>query len=56
MLDTSYPSATANAQVTIKMLAADSPEYSVPLMAAVTYGWMDECVDGWGHVKSLKIE
>ena len=26
-----------NAQVTIRMLAAHSPEYSVPLMAAVTY-------------------
>ena len=33
----SYPSAAVNAQVTIKMLVADLPEYLVPLMAAVTH-------------------
>ena len=31
------PNATANAQVTNRSLAAHSPEYSVPLTAAVTY-------------------
>ena len=33
----SYPTAAANAKVTIISLAANSPEYSVPLTAAVTY-------------------
>ena len=31
------PNAAANVQVTNRSLAAHSPEYSVPLMAAVTY-------------------
>ena len=35
--DTSHPNATMNTQVTNKSLAAHSPEYSVPLTAAVTY-------------------
>ena len=38
------PNTTANAQVTNRLLAAHSPEYSVPLMAAVTFigipGWV----------------
>ena len=34
----SQPSAAANMQVTIRSLAAHSPEDSVPLTAAVTYG------------------
>ena len=37
MHDTSYPSAITNMQVTIRSLAANSPEHSVPLTAAVTY-------------------
>ena len=37
MHDTSYPIATTNVKVTIRSLAANSPEYSVPLTAAVTY-------------------
>ena len=37
MQDTSPQSAAVNVQVTIRMLAAHSPEYSVPLTAAVTY-------------------
>ena len=32
------PNAAANAKVTNRSLAAHSPEYSVPLTAAVTYG------------------
>ena len=37
MQDTSYPNATTNVQVTNRSLVAHSPEYSVPLTAAVTY-------------------
>ena len=37
MQDTSYPTATTNVKVTIRSLAANSPEYSVPLTAAVTH-------------------
>ena len=33
----SHPNATSNTQVTNRSLAAHSPEYSVPLTAAVTY-------------------
>ena len=40
MQDTSPQSAAANAQVTIRTLAAHSPEYSVPLTAAVTYTYI----------------
>ena len=37
MQDMSYPTAAANAKVTYRSPAANSPEYSVPLTAAVTY-------------------
>ena len=37
MQDMSYPIAAMNVKVTIRSLAADSPEYSVPFMAAVTH-------------------
>ena len=33
----SYPITATNAKVTIRSLAANSPEHSVPLMAAVTH-------------------
>ena len=36
----SYPSTTANVQVTIKSLAANSLEYLVPLTAAVDIYWL----------------
>ena len=35
--NTSHTSTTTNMQVTIRLLAAHSPEYLVPLMAAVTH-------------------
>ena len=37
--DTSYPTTSMNIQVTIQLLVANSPEYSVRLMTAMTYGW-----------------
>ena len=47
MQDTSPQSTGANVQVTIRILAAHLPEYSVPLMAAVTY----ICLTSVTHVK-----
>ena len=44
MQDTSYPTATTNVRVTNRLLAANSPEYSVPLTAAVTYIIIKEVV------------
>ena len=35
--DMSYPTASTNTKVTIRSLEAYSPEYLVPLMAAVTH-------------------
>ena len=53
------PNAAADTQVTNRSLAAHSPEYSVPLTAAVTHGlvcgWIGGSVGQWvGQVKSLK--
>ena len=39
--DMSPQNTTENAQVTIRMLAAHSPEYSVPLTAAVTHAYFN---------------
>ena len=39
--DTSYPTTATNVKVTIRSLAANLPEYSVPLMAAGTHMCFD---------------
>ena len=46
MQDTSYPTAAVNMKVINRSLAANSPEYLVPLIAAVTL----ICVPGWALI------
>ena len=43
------PNFAANAQVTNRLLVAHSPEYSVPLMAAVTFIG----VPGWAPISNI---
>ena len=50
----SYPIATANAKVTIRSLVANSPGYSVPLTAAVTYVLFSK-MDKVFSLKNIKI-
>ena len=45
------PNATANMQVTNRSLAAHSPEYLVPLMAAVTFIG----IPGWAPISNISV-
>ena len=45
------PNATMNAQVTNRSLAAHSPEYSVPLTAAVTFIG----IPGWAPISNILV-